>query len=56
MNIIAWTLLVLCTITVFGSPFMIGKDREPYTGSSYVINLATCLMIIALVGRVLGWW
>ncbi len=56
VTISAWVLVLLIAISVIGSPFYIGKEREPYSATIYVINLFTILPMIILIGRVLNWW
>lgn len=40
MDALAFTYIaVLFAVTVLAGPFMIGKPREPYTASTYVVGL-----------------
>ena len=56
MTIVAWVLIVLAGVGAVVLPFMIGEKREPYSASIYVSELLQQIGIVALAGRVLGWW
>ena len=56
MSIIAWTVIVVCALDVIGGPFLIGQPRKPYTAITYLVQLLICTLLVALSGRILGWW
>lgn len=56
MEIIAWLLVGIAIINIVAGPFYIGKAREPFSGTSYLINLVIAVAMFAVAGRVLGWW
>jgi len=54
--ILAWFLLGVAVLEILGGPFSIGKPREPYSASGYMVNLIIFTLLILLAGRVIGWW
>lgn len=48
--------VVLAAISIVGNPFLIGREREPYSASGYVWTLFVCAVLIVLSGHVFGWW
>jgi len=56
MVILAWVALVRSAIGVGVSPFVIGKPRSPYGAGDYLGTMFEAAIVVALAGRVLGWW
>lgn len=56
MNIVAWIVVVVVGINVFGIPFMFGNPRQPYSPKLWVSEIVNGSLCVALAGRVLGWW
>lgn len=56
MIFIAWIAIVFAGLGVIVGPFLIGEPRKPYSASNYVAVLLESAMVIALAGRVIGWW
>jgi hypothetical protein len=56
IQICAWTILGLTVLRMVYTPFYIGKTLGLYTATSYMVGLITSIPIIAICGRVLGWW
>ena len=56
MNIVAWVAILLAATGIFGGPFAIGKPRRPYDAVAYLCTLFETGLVVALAGRVLGWW
>ena len=56
LRISAWFLISMVLINIIGNPFFIGKKREPYSATTYIIGLIVIIPIVLVAGRVLGWW
>ena len=51
--VIACGVLVMMVLLIFGDPYRIGKERDPFTASSYALNLVVYLAIAVLCVLVL---
>lgn len=49
-------LFVLQGIGLVSSPFLIGKPREPFTGSIVISNMIGFTLILFVCGRIFGWF
>ncbi len=55
MKILAWSYLLVSILSTINMPGRQGKVNI-YTSNDTVCSLLDTAVIIALVGRVLGWW
>jgi len=49
-------LMVLAIGHIIIDPFLIGRERKPYTATLYLLELLTVTGIVLFVGRFWGWW
>lgn len=47
---------VYASIAIFCNPFVIGKERKPYSASNYLFELSWAISVFVVVGRIFGWW
>lgn len=53
----AWYLILLSALVIGVYPFFIGREREAhYTASGWISALLQAAAMIAVSGRILGWW
>lgn len=58
MEILAWVEIALVALGTVVGPYFIGKPKKPptYTAAWYVGSRISSAAIVAVCGRVLGWW
>lgn len=56
MKIVAWIAVSGSAFVVILMPFLFGKARDPYNYASWIGETIQAALVIALAGRVLGWW
>jgi hypothetical protein len=57
IEFIAWILIVLCVINVFGVPLLFGRSvLKEYNYSYWLQTIVMATPIIIVSGRVLGWF
>jgi hypothetical protein len=49
-------LIILAVLTVIGGPFLIGRERRPYTAGNYLFEVSWCVCVVIVAGRLINWW
>jgi len=56
VKIVAWAMLVLAILGIPLAFYLIGRPRGPKGRDDAFVDVLECALIVAICGRVLGWW
>ena len=53
--VVAWASMILTLITALGAPLLFGKERAPYSYSSFINSVISAVMVWLLALKALGY-
>lgn len=56
MKWLAWFVIAVEVIWAMVAPHRIGRERKPLDATDYSLGLLGAGLMVAVCGRVLGWW
>ncbi len=56
MKVLAFLFLALNIASTLAIPSRFGKEREPWTYNGFLAACVLDVVVLAICGRVIGWW
>jgi len=56
ISFLIWLFLALCAADMVIMPFLVGRERKPYSGTHCLSSVFVFAMVLFMSGRIFGWW